>query len=169
MRLKKGSGLGDTIYDGAASFGVALAWISLIVGNLIGWGIIAFGIYLLVRKQKFAKSITARIVDTECNKTDTTYSCLLKLQYDIDSKTYDSTINTNSSIFYQKGTTINIRYNPDNPVEVSLFPNSKIFGWVCLVIGFIVVIGVFIHWYITIKYKFAAAATGFASGIDMVT
>jgi hypothetical protein len=171
--LKKGSGIGETLYDGAASFGVAVAWISLFIGGFIGLALIGLGIYLILRKAKFSGKVDANVTDAECKRIiggkSSTNDCLLNLHYEVKEEVYNSVTTTNSSTYYQPGTTTTIRYDPDNPKDVTMMPGTKLIGWILIGVGVFITIAVIIHWYLATRYKFAAAATGVGTGFNMAT
>lgn len=128
---------------------------------------------MILRKAKLSATVNANIIDAECrrvvNDKSSTNDCLLKLNYQVKGEEYDSITNIKSSTYYQPGNSTTIRYDPENPKEISLMPGSKMFGWISIGIGIFIIFSVVINWYLATRYKFAAAATGIGTGINMAT
>lgn len=168
----RGGGVGEDVYDGAAAFGRFMALLSLIGGTLISLLLIGIGIYLLVSKDKYSGSTTANIKEANCQRIadskSVRYECLLKLSYSVDGKAYEREYGTHSG-FYAPNTTLNIRYDPSNPNDITVGMRKKTIAIIILCIGVFVLIMAWVWWWIVNTFKFAAAAQGVGSAYDIVT
>jgi hypothetical protein len=171
VNVRNGGALGQSIYDGAASLGIFMAYMSAIIGSIIGVILLIVGIWLLASKQTYSKITSAIIKDADCKRVTEGKSvindCVLSIEYTIDSKKYEKKINTRDNL-YSIGSTIKIRYNPDVPTDTSTSVGRKWIGIILLAIGLLILFGVWIHWYIVTTYKFAAAAQGVGTAYNFV-
>jgi hypothetical protein len=158
-------------YDGAALYGRFMALVSLVIGNIIAVVLIGVSIYLLVSKGKYTEVTTGTIQEATCNQTfvrnGVSTSCILKIQIEVNGKTYDVSHSTSGSKQYFKGNTIKVRYDPSNPQDSSIEPSRALVGWILLGVGAFIIIAVWIYWWIVSTFKFAAAAQGVSSAYNM--
>jgi len=193
---KRGGALADDIYDQSAAFGRFMALIGLIIGSLIGGGMIIGGVYLLATDSKYDADTTATIHKVQCggnisessctnsgsgrhNNTSSTSNCQTKnvkdcnmtIGYSVNNKEYKSNVQerVDATVFPEEGSTRKVYYNSKDPTQVSQgrFPR-KVVGWILLGIGILVVAGAAISFYITRRFKFAAAASGVGTGVGMI-
>jgi hypothetical protein len=170
----KGRGLGENVYDGAASFGRFMSWVSLIVGHFIGILLIIIGIYLLMAKTDYTQTTSALIKEATCTEPPVSsenkqYNCTLKLEYIVDGKQYEKMFNSTDKK-YSPNTSITIFYNPKDPNDIILNGNAmKLGGVICILFGLFIIGGVWLHWYIVQHYKVAAAATAAYTVYETVT
>ena len=76
---------------------------------------------------------------------------------------------TNSSINYKKGDKIKVFYEPSNPSKSSLqSDNYHKLGWVGIALGTLALLGSWFWYKMTMKYRFIAAAEGFAGAGGMI-
>lgn len=166
----KGGDIGTTIYDGAAAYGYFMSYISLIVGNIIGIALVVLGLHLIFKKDKFSAKTTAVVKQEQCEKNtmskDGAHTCFLELQYNASGSVVKKQYTTTDKI-YNTGDEITIRYNPQNPQEITTALSARTLGWIFFSIGLFVLIGAWIYWYIIHTFKFAAAAAGLGSAMDI--
>lgn len=175
-KLRSGGGLGDNVYDGAATFGRFMATLWLIVGNVLAIVLLGFGIYLLASKGTYSQSTMATIREATCEqvvtKTDKGQTvldnCVLKLEYIAGDKTIEKLHPTQGRI-YTAGQTLAIRYNPAHPEDFTTGHGRGLLGGILLGIGLFFLIASWIYWWIVSTYKFAAAAQGVGSAYDLAT
>lgn len=161
----------DDVYTGVASFGLMMALIGAVIGGIIGFALMAYGIYLISNPGPSKIGTTATVVSSNCTQSGKTTSCNLKLSYKAaNGSAMTATLMTSDGI-HNTGDTINIQYDPVNPSDISQGTggNSTMTGWILLIIGLIVAI-LSIGNYLLTKYSKAYAAfVGVDSGIDMVS
>lgn len=166
-------GIGGEIYEGAAQFGRFSAWVTLVFGNIVGAVLLGVGFFLLFSKATYSKEVVATIKDAKCERLkDETNArvnndCILQLQYTVNKQVYTAQIQTTSGKYYSNGGTLNIKYNPENPTDVTTAPKRKTIGWILVGVGILFVISSWVTWWIVRKFKFAAAADGVGTAYQM--
>jgi hypothetical protein len=171
---RKGGGIGDDLYDGAATFGRFMATVWLVIGTIIGLVLLGISLYLLLTPPKYSEHTTAKVIEAKCDRVPTGDSrgmvndCLLKIEYTVDDKHIVKDYNSKSSTYYSVGSELKIRYNPDNPEDFTTAISRKVVGWILLAIGLVIMVISWVSWWIVTSFKFAAAATGVGSAYDMV-
>lgn len=168
--------LAEEIYDGAASFGIFMSLIGLIIGSIIGICLIAGGIYFCMKKNVYTSNTIATVKSISChdvtstdgrNQVQTNNICNMTITYEVNNKIITNQLNTN--IHYSVNDTFTILYNPSNPNEIAEFiSNWKILGGVLIGFGIFIIGGVILQYYIVRRYKFAAAAAGVGDGLGMI-
>jgi hypothetical protein len=177
--MKKG--LGDDIYAGAASFGKIRAVIGVVIGTLIGLVAVVGGIALIVHKTIFTKSVIGTVVDINNNPTTVpnckainmdgngTNMCSFTLKYTVDGKVYTHPFNTNTTVNYSNLSKVTIYYDPDSPGNVSIEKDDNhVIGYISLGVGVFFILGSWLNLWLTLKYKFMAAAGGVAGAFSMI-
>lgn len=173
LNLKSGKGVGDDLYDGAATFGRFMATISLVIGVLTGLILIGISIYLLVTPARYTELTTAKVNEAKCDRVPTGDSrgfmndCIMKIEYTVDGKQIVKDHNSKGK-YYSVGDTIKIRYDPSNPEDFSTSMSRKTVGWILLAIGIPVIFLSWLSWWIATTFKFAAAATGVGTAYNIV-
>lgn len=161
-------GIGTQVFEGVATFGRIVAWISLIVGGLISLILIGVGIYFLISKEVHTQTVKALIEEANCSVFDESKYCSLKIKYNVGGKEYNSLIETNRRL-YNIGQFIDIRYNPNNPQDITTNSSKKFIGWILFIVGLLILIGVSVNFYLARRSKVYAAATGVGTGIAWIT
>jgi hypothetical protein len=137
-------------YSGAAELGRVTGKITLVIGNIVAAIMIVVGIYLLVTKPDPPSSF--------------------KLTKNLGN---DGGIDTTGRGF---------NFPPPPPPGQNLLSDAeraareyedrkksrKLFGWMLLGFGLVVLIGVWAYWYVISKSKFAAAASGVDTATDLL-
>ena len=112
-----------------------------IIGILLGLASIVIGIVMIVSHFKIQKVQTAETsatiirvdseVETDSDGFDTRYYYPV-IEYTVEEKKYETRLansGSTNSTEYNVGNTINIKYNPDNPTEISQKgSNAELFG-----------------------------------------
>jgi hypothetical protein len=187
-------GIGNEIYSGASELGKFYSIISLIFCSIIFIICLIYGKYLISKKIKYSKKVKAKIINSipqnssqlsNCIQYDSTvtrnnstavvkkYKCDLSISFVIKDKTgvetdYVSKVSSDTEIDYSKTPEIEVYYDPLNPIDCSISSDdTKIFGWILIVIGFFVIICSIINYYLTQKYKFFAGASGIMGTLNM--
>jgi len=176
-KLRKQS-LGSEIYSGAAVFGKVRAIIGVFIGTLISIFLIGFGIYAIARRKKRTHQLVGTIQKLEdglniCVPTSVDnkimYDCHFKVDYKIGIKEYSHTFQTRSNTTYTDGGSIDLYYDPKNIGDIALTPDdTHLGGWIALIVGIVMLVGVWLMLYFTLKYKVVAAASGVAGAADML-
>lgn len=168
------SDLGGNVYQGTVEYGRFMSWVSLAFGLLIGMILSFCGAYLsLIRKEKYTAYVTAVVKSADCVRIKTeqaanNVNCDLKISYEVGGKQYHRSLYVNS--VWQDiatGSTIDIRYDPTNPDDVTQGIRPAIIGWILLLIGVSTLIGSVVFWYAAQHFEVAAAATGASSIVGM--
>lgn len=172
--LKAGDGLGDKLYNGAASFGRFNAIIGIIIASFIGGIFIIIGLFLLIKKNRYTNKVEATVKTATCNKITNAeqqpiISCALTLEYHVNGKLINGTLYTNDRE-YKIGDKFPVYYNDQNPQDVLLKPSSnKMLGGILLGVGLVLILFTVLHYYIVSRFKFAAAASGVGNAYNMIT
>lgn len=163
-------GVGQEVYSGAASFGLFLAKIGLVVGTIVGLLLVGFGIRFWTGPDPYSAVTRAEVVDAQCGPTDNksqSVQCWLKLKYTVAGKAYETQL-SRSDRFYAPGYFLDIRYRPDNPSDVQDGMARTTTGKWMVGIGIFLILAAWINWWIKQRYKFAAAAGGVGAAYDMI-
>ena len=166
---KDKDGVGQEVYSGAASFGLFLAKIGVVVGTIIGVLLVGFGIRFWTGPDPYSAVAKAEVIDAQCGPADKSQSvqCWLKLKYTVAGKTYETQL-SRSDRFYARGYLLDIRYRPENPSDVHHGMARTTSGKWMVGIGIVLVLAAWVNWWIKQRYKFAAAAGGVGAAYDMV-
>jgi hypothetical protein len=170
----KGGNIVDQVYDGAATFGRIMAYVYLVIWNIVGWSMVGIAIYLMTRHERYTKKTKATVVVADCQRyfsnKSSNNSCLLTLEYMVDDIKYTPKYNTNGSQSYYQGMDFNIRYDPERPQDFIVAPILKFgVGAILLSIALLIIICVWIYWYVVITYKAVAGITGMGHAVDIIT
>jgi hypothetical protein len=173
---KRGGGLsefGSSVYEETASVGRFVGLASLVIGLVLSTILIIVGVYLLVRKQKYSASVTARVLSAQCVSVvqggQGQVQCLLDIEYErAAGEVYRaSSVSVSSGTAYRQGSTIGVRYDPGNPMDVTTTGSPRMIGWICLGAGVLLGVGSGVTWY-SVNYKPLAAAYGARTIWDMM-
>lgn len=162
-------------YSGAADFGRFSAAVGFVFGTIISIFLLVVGIALLAQHVEPTQSIKGVVVDDVKNKCDLShdestktnyYNCDVLVEYKFpDGKILRRRfIVTNQISALVTGQMINLYYKQSNPDSISSNSqiNTHIVGAILLVVGLFVFALSWFHFYVTRKYKFAAAGSGVA-------
>jgi len=166
-KAKRGGGVGNDIYDGAASFGMGMAK-SILIFCIIATIVVSFiSIYLLVTPGKYPKEVDGTVVNSSnCQSTKNTWRfsmtgrlCYSKVKYTVNGTAYTEIIEFLSPA--NEGQSVKLVYDPANPriVKRKGLGRKK---WAGLMVAIAVGITLFnwLIYYLANKYKFVAAAVG---------
>jgi hypothetical protein len=164
----------DTLYSGSAAIGEIKAKVTLVVGIIIVISLCLSGLYLVRSTPSRSEETKASVVDSECkqivkqldNKTSTSSECIIGVKYNVDTKEYINKVVTGGEIFKQ-GEKITIKYNPNNPSDISYNETSqRTIGFYFSAVAIIVLIFVGLYYYFIHKYKPLAALEGASTSIN---
>lgn len=160
-------GLGQNLYDDAASLGRFKALIILVLGGIISIILFLVGIYKILFSQNiYTMTTNAKVTQvTGCMKTQSAmdknawqYDCSTSVEYTVDNKKYQSTINLSRNYQMEIGNVMPIYYNPVNPSDiVTEMPQS---GGVLVGLSIFVMASAYLAYWLSIRFKFFAAAQG---------
>lgn len=182
----KGAGLGEDIYEGSATFGRFMAWISLIISVIIGGVLIGLGIRMLLKKKQWTNKVTGNVVNAICNTSNVTNctggkdstcttepmtSCDLNIEYTVGQEEYVSRLlmEEKTNLHKRVGEKVEVFYKDSDPSIISRDGDGskKLVGWILVGFGIGVIIIASISFYVVQKFKFAAAASGVGSAFGM--
>ena len=151
--------LASQLYSGVADLGKARAASGLVVGIIVCILFFTTGFYAISLHD--TRTTSAIINNTKCTyDANNAVSCLSDLTFNVDKKTYYSSLNENK--YRNKGDTIIIKYNPSEPSNIisndSL--SSQKFGSILMVVGILFLLCTIGMYYFTYKYKPIAAMQG---------
>lgn len=161
-----GESLATGAYNAAAGFGRIMALFGAIIATIIAVALIAFGIWILVRKNKYSATATGTIAKAACAGNN----CNVIIQFTPAGTTTPVTSNPMTLAGnFQSGQSIGINYDPSNPNNFQVQSNTaKIIAWLCIVIGVIMILLSWLWYYFTRVSKPAAAVTGVADGAGII-
>ena len=162
-------GLGNQIYDGAASFGRFMSIVSLVIGSIISITLLIIGFYLIFTKTKYTGETDGKVVGVNCgNQSGKGYACIAVVEYKVNGTVYKMSLNTSQTLY--DGQIFRIVYIPADPAKSQIKGISrKMVGGILIAIALVVFGLAFLHYYIVNRFKFAAAASGVGTGIDLVS
>jgi hypothetical protein len=157
------AGIGQTLYDDAASLGRFKALVILILGGIISIIMFFAGAHKLMFDNKNYIQTDARVMQVvDCMKTQTNktwqYDCSINVEYTIDNKKYQKTIDITRGREVKVGDIINIYYNSSNKDDItSVMPYS---GWLLIILSIFVLLSAYLLYWLSIHFKLFAAAEG---------
>jgi len=166
-------GLGDQIYSGAASFGLIKALISAIIGTVISVIMIIIGINLMLKKTN-TTWVEGIILNVKCipaensfNDKVNTQNCNINVSYEYNGK-QNKNIQYTGNLVYTVDQKVIIYINKDNESEIYLDnPSPKSLGVTLLIIGLLILGGVWLMFWLAKRYKFLAAAEGVSGAYNL--
>ena len=163
--------VGQKAYDGAAEYGTFMAFVGMITGGLISFILIGIGGYLLATKAKYSATVSGTVAKANCNivqnDKNTSYQCTLDVTYKVDGKDFKESIIANNK--YVDGQSVSLAYDPSNPRDVIIKGLSrKAVGGILVGIGAFIIGSSVFHYYITRRFKMAAAASGVSNIANIV-
>ena len=161
--------MGEELYSGSAEFGRIMSFIGLIISSIIGISLIVVGISFIYSKDTYTIKTEAKVLEYNCIPQDTVYRCTLKVQYKIYGKTYTSVVPTTSNVDYKFIDNVMIYADPEDPTNIVIYKfNKKLIGSLMILFGILIPLFAWIWYYITLKSKFAASASGVVSVVDLL-
>lgn len=158
MSSNNGDNVGNKIYSGAASFGLAWSFIGAIICTIFAVIMICGGIYMLFIKIEKIQAKVTYVKDKE-----------ITVNFDYKGSNYQKTINSNKNS-YTVGENIYVCMNEKdkNVDNVTLECNPKKTGGL-LILGAIIFAGFGWFWYWAVRrWKFLAAAQGVSGAVRLL-
>lgn len=167
-----GRGVGSDIYEGAATYGRIKTTITMIIGTIIAIVLIFVGFRMRSKPDQFSEHVTTTIVTPNCtnsiqivnNRSSNVINCALDIKYTIAGKEYTNKLGTNGK-YYSPGQTIDVRYDPSNPMMITTAPTNKTIGNIIIGVALLIILFAVVSWYIAQKSKFGASLV---AGNDVV-
>lgn len=160
-------GLGQNLYEDAASLGRFKALIILVLGGIVSVILFLVGIYRILFSQNvYTLTTNAKVIQvTDCmktlsqiNKNTWQYDCSVSIEYTVDNKKYQNTIILSRNYKLEIGDMMPIYYNPSNPSDITAeLPQS---GGMLIGISIFVMAAAYLAYWLSIRFKFFAAAQG---------
>lgn len=168
--VKAGGGVGENIYDAAASYGRIKTSITSVVMVFIALLCVFFGIKVMVSKDAYSGKARATVVNPDCrdftNSGGKGVQCALDVTYTVDGRTFKKVIDE-SGRNYKAGDVLEIRYNPLNPIETTTSWTKLAIGLIIIVVGILLALFAWLSWMITQKSKFGASLVAANDAIDI--
>lgn len=162
--LQDHKGTIDAAYDTTAAVGKVGSVINAIFATLVCLIVVVIGVFLVRRRSVPMKKTLATVVETNCEVGQA--FCDAKIEYKVDGKTYSKVL---SGKGYNKGSTMQIRYNPENPDEFDTGTvNVKMIGWIMIIVGVLLIVMSWVTLWFVLKFKVLGAATGVGIVADAV-
>jgi hypothetical protein len=160
-------GLGDQIYSGAASFGLIKSLITAIIGTIISVIMIIIGINLMLTKIN-TTSVEGTILNVRCIPGENnSQNCNINVSYEYNGK-QNKNIQYIGNVVYTENQKVTIYINKDNDSEIYLQnPSPKTLGVTLLIIGLLILGGVWLMFWLSKRYKFLAAAEGVSGAYNL--
>lgn len=160
-------GLGQNLYEDAASLGRFKALIVLVLGGIISIILFLVGVYKILFSQNvYTLTTNAKVTQiTDCMKTPSQinkntwqYDCSVSIEYTVDNKKYQNTIILSRNYKLEIGNIMPIYYNPSNPSDiVTETPQS---GGLLIGLSIFVMASAYLIYWLSNRFKFFAAAEG---------
>ena len=161
--------LANTVYSGVAEIGKARTTLSLVIAVVLCVCSVSLGIYTSTIKDKYTMKTNAVITSSNCTG-DTTPEhrrCVNDLDFTINDKKYSGNIQEN--IQRNKGDSIQIKYNPENPSDIQDMNSISIqkLSWIFIGFGIGALLIASIYYYFVSTYKPLAAIDGVSTIYDV--
>ena len=166
------SGISE-VYGESQRLGRFTAKIGAIIVTFIAILMIIAGIVFVMKKNPFVSTVMATVESVHCSKMfadENIYDCILNVTYIINGKKYSSSITPSDNKDYTGVKNIRIKYDPFDPTnaEVASQTSPRAMGIVLIVIGVIMIGLSWLSYYVTKKFKLAAAAEGLGTAYRLL-
>jgi len=171
IRIQRAGGeVMDNTLDAAASFGRIMAWMKSILGTFIALILIAIGIFMLTRKNKFSMRANGTVTSSKCDTSDPkNLTCTITFEFTPDKGKVVASAPMVVNQSYIKGQNVTVHYEAANPNNFVLNPVPiKWIGGILLVVGLLVLVFVWVWLWVVNKNKTAAVMNGAVEGVGMV-
>ena len=123
-----------------------------------------------IKKKTVFTSVDGKVIKASCTPIDKNINCTLNVSYKYEGTEKTKFFTTISNLSYAVDQTVPV-YIYDNNIDNSSLsaPISTSTGYVLIVIAIIIIFAAWVWYYITKKYKFAAAVQGFSSGGSIIS
>lgn len=122
------------------------------------------GIVLIIKKSSYDGSATGIITESKCDGTNYALSIEFKAN---DGKKYTANAIINKN--YKVGQTISLRYNTENPTDITLWPLSmRAVGLILFISSIIILIFAWWWYFIVQNNNTAAAVSGVSNAVGMI-
>jgi len=160
----------DSVYNTTSEIGKTTTTVQFYIALCLGLILACWGSYFVSQKSTLENGI-ATITSTKCDpitkiengKTTISYSCDLGISYVVKGKTYVGKLITNTSSPYTLNSTIEISYDPNNPLVVQPRQMSGTMGSISCCIGVTIVCAASLNYYFASKSKAYATYQGASS------
>lgn len=182
-------GLGSTMYEGAAAYGTFQAYLGAIIISFFGGIFVLIGLHLMMKTNYYDKQTMASVTNVpKCGKKESTntvkqknghsetttsisWDCPLVVDYSVDNESYSEvpiTVNRHTPV--SQGENITVFYHKDDNSKIQQHSDSAaVLGAILFFVALVFIGLAWLRVYIVNKYKFAAAATGASSAINMIS
>lgn len=166
-KSRKGGDFAQSAYDATASFGLFMAFLQAIGGTLLAILVVSIGVWLIRMKEPYEGQTTGKVTASKCETRDAATSCTIDYEYTVDGKKYTGS-GYKIQGTYVVGSQLKTLYDRADPNNHKIEPISwKFIGWICVAVGIVMVIGVWLWYFIARSFKIAAAATGVGTAIEI--
>ena len=167
---RAGGEIMDNTLDAAASFGRIMAWMRSIFGTIIGLLLIALGIFMLTRKNKYPMRAVGTVQSAKCDDSDAkNVTCTITFQFTPNNGKSITSAPMLVNQSYVKGQNVTVHYDPANPNNFLLNPAPiKWIGGILLAFGLLILVFVWVWMWVVNRNKTAAVMNGAVEGVGMV-
>lgn len=138
-------------------------WFLIVIG-ILGPILIGYFLYLIFSDKKYRK-VSAKVVSSSCSiRRRGRWSCRTRVNYTVDGVHYERPLNVLRRV--QKGDTLTIYYNMNEPSDITGVNSPKWVYW--LSIGFVLFLIGFVYWWYKRTQKDPNAAA-FGGGIGLMS
>lgn len=157
-KTNQGIGIGQTLYQDAASLGRFKALVVLIIGLCISILLCLIGIYIIIKDRKYTSSYAKITQIIGCIKKSSLYNCKIAIEYTIENKKYEkSDVSLSTDHPLSIGESLMIYYDPSNPSDISIESTS---GWILIGISIFIALSCYLTYWLSNRYTIFAAAEG---------
>jgi hypothetical protein len=162
-------GVGEQIYEGAASFGIFWALLGAVTGTIVGLISLGIGLWMLFRKQR-SDTVQGKIIDItgKCENSSKS-DCSLVISYEYAGKLHEKTIEYQGNTSYEKGQPVTLYLIPGDLDSLSLQKDlPRWAGGLTVGFGLLIILGGWFWYWASTKWKFVAAAEGVGGAFDII-
>jgi len=155
----------NTFYDTSAKIGQVESTINLWIGGSLAVVLILSAICLFINGMNMVNTTGTITSVPNCIQIQqngkTQQQCSVYITYSANGKQYNSNINVNGDN-YKIGETIHITYDSKNPGDVfqQQQVSESMFASILCGLAVLIFVGVYVHYFLTSRYKMFAAVEG---------
>jgi hypothetical protein len=172
--VKVGGTAGDSLYDAAATYGRIKTTITSVIAAILGFVALYFGYFKMKTPEVHTETVRAVVITPNCvtntqytsKGTRRTINCSLEVNYTVNDKVYKKMIEKTGHN-YIAGESIELRYNPQDPSDVTTSLTNRTLGLLIMGGGLLMIVVAWASWYITRKSKFGASMVAANDAINI--
>jgi flagellar basal body-associated protein FliL len=159
----------ESVYSGLATVGKASAIMGIVMAVIVSIALIALAIYFLRKNQSDIANSTAKVTESTCSGTGDSITCNMRINYNINGKSYTGNISSFGTTTYTTGMDVPISYNIKNPSDVTYRQaNDKVLAYIFIGIAIFILLAAGFNYYMVSHSKVISAGEGLGTTFDVL-